>query len=75
MHLSLQTHLSNKTALILIIIIGVNLCMQGPMHAMAKSPITTHVLDTALGRPAAGVPVQLSFLEPNTQTWTPVMQA
>ncbi|MBI4424815.1 MAG: hydroxyisourate hydrolase [Elusimicrobia bacterium] len=24
-----------------------------------KSPITTHVLDTALGRPAAGVPVRL----------------
>ncbi len=25
-----------------------------------RSPITTHVLDTALGRPAAGVPVTLS---------------
>jgi 5-hydroxyisourate hydrolase len=25
----------------------------------AKSPITTHVLDTSLGRPAAGVPVRL----------------
>ena len=25
----------------------------------AKSPITTHVLDTALGKPAAGVPVAL----------------
>lgn len=24
-----------------------------------KSPITTHVLDTGLGRPAAGVPVRL----------------
>jgi len=26
----------------------------------AKSPITTHVLDTAAGRPAIGVPVHLS---------------
>lgn len=26
---------------------------------MRKSPITTHVLDTAAGRPAAGVPVTL----------------
>lgn len=26
---------------------------------MNASPITTHVLDTALGKPAAGVPVQL----------------
>lgn len=25
----------------------------------AKSPITTHVLDTAAGRPASGVPVRL----------------
>jgi 5-hydroxyisourate hydrolase len=25
-----------------------------------KSPITTHVLDTSIGRPAAGVPVVLS---------------
>ncbi|TWG97792.1 5-hydroxyisourate hydrolase [Nocardioides sp. J9] len=28
-----------------------------------RSAITTHVLDTALGRPAAGVPVRLSRLE------------
>ena len=26
------------------------------------SPITTHVLDTVSGRPAAGVPVRLEFL-------------
>lgn len=26
---------------------------------MTQSPITTHVLDTALGRPAAGVPLSL----------------
>ncbi len=29
---------------------------------MNQSPITTHVLDTALGRPAAAVPVQLDIL-------------
>jgi 5-hydroxyisourate hydrolase len=26
---------------------------------MSQSPITTHILDTALGRPAAGVPISL----------------
>lgn len=30
------------------------------------SAITTHVLDTALGRPAAGVPVRLSRLDANS---------
>ncbi len=30
--------------------------------------ITTHVLDTALGRPAAAVPIQLAFHEPDG-TW------
>ena len=45
------------------------------MQGMSKSPITTHVLDTALGRPAAGVPVQLSYLEPTTQSWMTIVQA
>ncbi len=27
------------------------------------SPLTTHVLDTALGRPAGGVPIRLDVLE------------
>lgn len=30
-----------------------------------RSPITTHVLDTSVGRPAAGVPVTLSREAPN----------
>ena len=30
-----------------------------------SAPITTHVLDTARGRPAAGVPVALLFAEPD----------
>lgn len=30
---------------------------------MPRSPITTHVLDTALGRPAEGVAVMLEFME------------
>ncbi|MDM7861344.1 hydroxyisourate hydrolase [Alteromonas sp. ASW11-36] len=30
---------------------------------MSKSPITTHILDTATGTPAAGVPVVLYKLE------------
>lgn len=29
----------------------------------ARSPITTHVLDTSLGRPAAGVAIVLSFVQ------------
>ena len=31
---------------------------------MSRSPITTHVLDTTLGKPAAGVPIALSYQEP-----------
>ncbi|HMO50186.1 MAG TPA: hydroxyisourate hydrolase [Kiritimatiellia bacterium] len=34
-----------------------------------RSPITTHVLDTALGQPAAGVPVRL-FVEASSGEWT-----
>ena len=30
-----------------------------------KSPITTHVLDTSQGRPAAGVPAVLAIREPS----------
>lgn len=32
------------------------------------SAITTHVLDAALGRPAAGVPVRLERLDPSSST-------
>lgn len=28
-----------------------------------KSPITTHILDTTLGKPASGVPVLLEYLQ------------
>lgn len=37
------------------------------------SAITTHVLDTALGRPAAGVPVTLSVA--TADTWRPLAEA
>jgi hydroxyisourate hydrolase len=33
-----------------------------------RSPITTHILDTALGRPAAGVPVRLDRLDTEWHT-------
>lgn len=33
------------------------------------SAITTHVLDTARGRPAAGVPVALRHLDPTDGAW------
>lgn len=35
--------------------------------------ISTHVLDTAIGRPAANVPVALSRLD--SDTWTPLHQS
>lgn len=35
---------------------------------MKRSPITTHVLDTALGTPAAGVPVRL-YVEEASERW------
>ena len=31
-----------------------------------KSPITTHILDTTIGKPASGVPVLLEFLQEDT---------
>ena len=37
------------------------------------SQVTTHVLDTALGRPAAGVPVALEHHR--SGTWTPLAMA
>lgn len=36
-----------------------------------KSPITTHVLDTAAGRPAEGVPLKLERRGPDG-TWEPL---
>ena len=35
-----------------------------------RSPITTHILDTALGRPAAGVLVRLDRLDPEAAVWS-----
>lgn len=35
----------------------------------ARSPITTHVLDTSRGRPAAGVPVSLSRASRDPEGW------
>ena len=35
---------------------------------MSVAAVTTHVLDTALGRPAAGVPVTLSRLDAEVST-------
>ena len=40
---------------------------------MTKSPITSHVLDTATGQPAAGLPVQLSRL--SGSEWTTLDEA
>ena len=40
---------------------------------MPRSPITTHVLDTCLGRPAAGVAVSLCRLAPGSDAaWEPL---
>jgi 5-hydroxyisourate hydrolase len=35
-----------------------------------RSPITTHVLDTALGRPAPAVPVRLEVMDMVRGVWT-----
>ncbi|XP_022086777.1 5-hydroxyisourate hydrolase-like isoform X2 [Acanthaster planci] len=35
--------------------------------AMAASPLTTHVLDTALGRPARNLGIAVSYQRPNSQ--------
>lgn len=40
---------------------------------MTVSPITTHILDTAQGRPAVGVPLSLHFNEQNG-SWTEIGQ-
>jgi 5-hydroxyisourate hydrolase len=41
------------------------------MSGAARSPITSHVLDTALGRPAAGIRVQLDVLD-GASAWIPL---
>ena len=41
------------------------------IHSMSRAPITTHVLDTALGKPAAGVPITLSYCQ-DADGWTPI---
>jgi glutathione synthase len=42
------------------------------VYTRAVPSITTHVLDTARGRPAEGVAVSLEFLDPTARTWHPV---
>ncbi|XP_064404869.1 5-hydroxyisourate hydrolase-like [Halichondria panicea] len=37
--------------------------------SMSRPPITTHVLDTALGRPASGLPIQLCQVGEDNTTW------
>lgn len=39
---------------------------------MPVSPITTHVLDTAAGRPATGLPITISILR--NDVWVPLGQ-
>lgn len=41
----------------------------------ARSPITTHVLDTSRGRPAVGVPVTLSRASPDHASWELLAEA
>jgi len=40
---------------------------------MAYSPITTHVLNTALGTPAKNLPIKLCFMKPDS-SWTIIKQ-
>lgn len=39
------------------------------------SPITTHVLDTSAGRPAAGIAVMLQFRAARAETWETLARA
>lgn len=43
-----------------------------PAKAASRSPITTHMLDIALGRPAEGVPVSLQRQEAEAGRWAQV---
>lgn len=58
-----------------------HLTAKGSNTLHSKSPVTTHVLDTSLGKPAAGVRVELSVQSEgavlrnlSTLAWTPVAQ-
>ena len=42
------------------------------MTTKARSPITTHVLDTAEGRPARGVAVRLELQDRGGDAWTEI---
>ncbi|XP_027015047.1 5-hydroxyisourate hydrolase isoform X2 [Tachysurus fulvidraco] len=39
------------------------------MSALPPSPLTTHVLNTGQGVPAAGMSITLYFLDPSTSAW------
>jgi 5-hydroxyisourate hydrolase len=45
------------------------------MSATKRSPITTHVLDTSLGRPAAGIEVRLARAEDGAEVGRGVTDA
>ena len=40
---------------------------------MAYSPITTHVLDTALGKPARNLPIKLCYMTTDS-SWAVIKQ-
>ncbi len=39
------------------------------MSSKKRGPVTTHVLDTALGRPAVNVPITLKYMSEEAKTW------
>ena len=46
-----------------------DLQVESSSGSMSRPPITTHVLDTALGRPASGVPIRLCQVGEDKTTW------
>ncbi|KAF7699364.1 5-hydroxyisourate hydrolase isoform X1 [Silurus meridionalis] len=48
-------------------ILSANQCSE--MSVLPPSPLTTHVLNTGRGIPAAGMSITLYFLDPTTSTW------
>ena len=64
-----KSHLqmSKVNAMFYVYVDDVSVALQS---AGQRSPVTTHVLDTARGRPAGSVPVEISVLSEQDGSWT-----
>jgi 5-hydroxyisourate hydrolase len=68
--LSRLSHLGDHLSIVPSMDISSPLCTSATSNAIGKvSPITTHVLDTARGKPAAGLPIKLFKLNEGNGEW------